>query len=109
MKMPIAARERFDALLVQTLRSTRAHKKEAAKAVEEVGEGERSQNVERLVELLASVERKTSPLYVRQIHALADYVVAGHGAYDVELEAAVIDAVCHSTRRFDLIRGEGRY
>ena len=107
--MPVVARERFDALLVQPLRSTRAHKKEAAALVSEIGDGRRAQNAERLTKLLASVERKTSPLYVRQIHALADYMVAGHAADDAELEAQVIDAVSHSTRRFELIRGEGLY
>ncbi len=109
MKMPLVARERFDALLVRPLRSTRTHKKEAATFAAGIGEGRRAQNAERLGRLLASVERKTSPLYVRQIHALADYLVAGHAADDAELEAQVIDAVCHSTRRFELIRGEGLY
>ena len=111
MKMPSEAREAFDALLVKPLASTRALKKTFKSRSQEIlaaASAEQSEQVGRVLDttqaLLDSIERKTSPLYVRLIHALAEYLmVEGRvlGAA-LPLAAGVVNSVAHSTRRFQL-------
>ncbi len=52
-------------------------------------------------DLLGRVERKTSPLYVRLLHAAALYVCADD--LDWALARDVVSSVAHSTKNFDLV------
>lgn len=117
MKIPEAARPVFEALLVEELRPITAHKKEVrafaalvARAAQDAGrDAARIDTCVRAVtDLLESVERKTSPLYVRLIHACAAYLVRTAEAgperiWEADWEAVegVIDSVAHSTKRFE--------
>ncbi len=113
MKMPPMAREVFDDLLVQPLESTRLLKRRfAARSAEllAAAPGDQRPRLTQVLEttrdLLDSIERKTSPLYVRLIHALAGYLLLDASTLPVsgpellELQAGVVNSVAHSTRRF---------
>lgn len=102
MKMPQAARQQFDLLLTAPLQKTNAHKKqiEALQATVSADPAA-AEVVGTVAALLNRVERKTSPLYVRLIHAAALYVSAD--AVDWPLTRDVISAVAHSTKNFDLV------
>ncbi len=111
MKMPAEAREAFDDLLVKPLASTRALKKtfksRSADLRVDAHAGQSAQ-VGRVLDttqaLLDSIERKTSPLYVRLIHALAEYLMVDGRVLGPALPLAsiVVNSVAHSTRRFQL-------
>lgn len=111
MKMPSEAREAFDALLVHPLTSTRALKKTfKARAAELSAQASTDQAkvagqvLYAAQALLDSIERKTSPLYVRLIHAVAEYLMVDGRVLGpaLPLAAAVVNSVAHSTRRFQL-------
>lgn len=105
MKIPEAARQRFDRLLTAPLKKTNQHKKEIDALQGQLTEHAQAAAVVRTVrELLNRVERKTSPLYVRLIHAVAVYVSEDLEQADWEMRAQVVDAVAHSTKHFDLKR-----
>jgi hypothetical protein len=111
MKMPNEAREVFDELLVLPLGSTRALKRRFASwagGLDEADSGQVSALLGRVLSttqsLLESIERKTSPLYVRLIHALAEYLMSEDRVQgdSLDLTARVVNSVAHSTRRFYL-------
>ena len=104
MKMPQAARQQFDRLLTAPLRTTNAHKKEVeALAVKVAALPEAASVVGTVATLLSRVERKTSPLYIRLIHAAAAYVCEdAPDEVDWSLRRDVINSVAHSTKHFDL-------
>ncbi len=111
MKMPDAAREAFDALLVEPLVSTRALKRHFASWATDhraLASQEELAALGVLLDatqaLLDSIERKTSPLYVRLIHALAAYLMleGKTSGTDLALTGRVVNSVAHSTRRFQL-------
>ncbi len=109
--MPSEAREAFDDLLVQPLGSTRTLKRTFAsragelKAAAGPGQADRvAQVLDTTQALLDSIERKTTPLYVRLIHALAEYLMVDDRVLGAQLSLAarVVNSVAHSTRRFSL-------
>ncbi len=113
MKMPPEARVVFDDLLVRPLENTRLLKRHfAARAAQLIEEAEETRRprlraiLETTQALLDTIERKTSPLYVRLIHALAEYLMLDASAHPVsgeeliELQVGVVNSVAHSTRRF---------
>ena len=106
MKMPQAAKQQFDRLLTAPMKKTNAHKKEIEalqKAV--VNNAEAAAVVSTVMALLNRVDRKTSPLYLRMIHAAAAYVGEGEmEAVDWGLSRQVVKTVAHSTKQFDLKR-----
>lgn len=111
MKMPAEAREAFDQLLVQPLGSTRALKRTFAARAAALRTEAAPDQVALLDQVLAttqalldSIERKTSPLYVRLIQAAAEYVMVDGRTRgeSLGLTAAVVVSVAHSTRRFQL-------
>ena len=105
MKIPEAARQRFDRLLTAPLKKTNQHKKEIEALQRKLADNpEAAPVVSTVMRLLGRVERKTSPLYVRLIHAVAIYVGEDLESADWELRAAVVDSVAHSTKHFDLKR-----
>ena len=105
MKIPEAARQRFDRLLTAPLKKTNQHKKETEALLRQLSDhAEASPVVNTVLQLLGRVERKTSPLYVRLIHAVAIYVGEDLENADWNLRAAVVDSVAHSTKHFDLKR-----
>jgi hypothetical protein len=105
MKIPKAARQQFDRLLTAPLKKTNQHKKEIELLQQQLSEhAEAAAVVKTVRELLNRVERKTSPLYVRLLHAVSAYVCEDVDSADWELRAAVVDSVAHSTKNFDLKR-----
>lgn len=111
MKMPPAARPRFDRLLTEPLQKASAHKR-AARAL--VGTLEAAEappaalSAARLMAMLLDrMERKTSPLYVRLIHAAARFVSEDlpedPTQADWGLRRDVVWSVAHSTKHFDLV------
>ncbi len=105
MKMPEEARERFDFLLTRPLQKTNTHKKQVSALRErlqsEGGSPEALAVVDTASALLSHVERKTSPLYVRLIHAAALYLIEDTSG-DWPLIGQVMSAVAHSTKHFEL-------
>jgi len=105
MKIPEAARQPFDRLLTAPLKKTNQHKKEIEALQRQLADhAEASAVVGRVMVLLGRVERKTSPLYIRLIHAVATYVTEDLENADWSLRASVVDSVAHSTKHFDLKR-----
>ena len=105
MKMPEAARQQFDRLLTAPLKKTNQHKKEIEVLQRQLADHtEAAAVIGRVMMLLGRVERKTSPLYVRLIHAVATYVSEDLEHADWSLRATVVDSVAHSTKHFDLKR-----
>ncbi|MFT5681645.1 MAG: hypothetical protein ACI8RZ_002551 [Myxococcota bacterium] len=103
MKMPQAARQQFDRLLTAPLQKTNTHKKQIQSLLITVAdEPVAAEVVGRALGLLNRVERKTSPLYIRLIHAAAEYVSAE--SVDWVLAGDVIGAVAHSTKNFELVK-----
>lgn len=100
MKLPQAAAEEFEPLVTRALEpSSRVKRRLKARLAQElqaderwVLEGARAQ--------LERLERKTSPLYVRLVHALVDYLLLPER--DWALGALVHDSVAHSCKRFEL-------
>lgn len=100
MKLPEAAKVEFEPLVTRELESSSRVKRrlkaglaeELSPAAERVLQGAQRQ--------LGRLERKTSPLYVRLVHALVDYLLLPER--DWALAALVHDAVAHSTKRFEL-------
>ncbi|MDG1484469.1 MAG: hypothetical protein P8R54_33090 [Myxococcota bacterium] len=102
MKMPQAAKPQFDRLLTTPLQKINTHKKQIEILQESISEDPLAvEIVGTVAALLNRVERKTSPLYVRLIHAAVLYVSAD--AVDWPLTRDVISAVAHSTKNFDLV------
>ena len=102
MKMPQAARQQFDRILTSPLQKTNTHKKaiEALQA-QVAGDPAAAEVVGTVMTLLNRVERKTSPLYIRLIHAAAIYIE--EDGSDWPLRRQVVSAVAHSTKHFDLV------
>ena len=109
MDVPDGAKSRFDVLVNRPLQSTRSEIKRFAPfatAVREAPPSPRATAVVQGVEaLLGRVERSTSPLYVRLIHATARFVSEDE-AVDWRLAGQVLDAVAYTTRHFDLMLQE---
>lgn len=115
MKMPTEARPRFDHLLTQPLEKTTLHKREVHALLTQL-EGQNDTPPQAVVAtrlaaiLLDRMERKTSPLYVRLIHAAArfvtDDITASMDAANWSLRKEVVWSVAHSTKHFDLVGAE---
>ena len=104
--MPAAARSEFDRLLTLPLQKTPAHKKELLALRDQLGDASPAAQaaVARGLALLEAVERKTSPLYLRLIHAAARYLCLPAGPdTDWALRLDVVRAVAHSTKNFELV------
>lgn len=102
MNLPDAARAEFDELVTGPLVSTRKVSR-AVKAALEGAEGDAEVVLGGALRQLERLERKSSPLYVRLVHALASYVLLPDR--DWALAQQVHDAVAHSTKRFELKLG----
>jgi len=100
MNLPEAARPEFDALVTAPLESTRKVSRRIQSALEDAG-GDEATVLAGTLAQLKRLERKSSPLYVRLVHALAAYVRLPER--DWELARDVHDAVAHSTKRFELM------
>lgn len=100
MNVPDAARDEFETLVTGRLERTTVHKKQV-KAALAAAEGEGAQVLSGVLAQLNRLERKTSPLYVRLVHALAAYVLLPDR--DWTLTRELHDAVAHSTKRFELM------
>ena len=102
MKMPLAAKPKFDRLLTTPLLKVNAHKKQIEELQASISDDPLAAEViSTVAALLNRVERKTSPLYVRLIHAAVLYVSSD--TVDWTLSRDVISAVAHSTKNFDLV------
>ena len=100
--MPQSARAEFDRLLTAPLKTINTHKREIEALQKMVSDDPLAFDVARTtMALLGRVERKTSPLYVRLIHAVAIYVNEGETSW--ALRKDVVSAVAHSTKNFDLV------
>lgn len=107
MKIPADARSRFDALLTLPLEKTPTHKKELLQLRDQVralpqGQEDALKAIERGLALLDRVERKTSPLYLRLIHAAARFLSLPPEEAPWPLRLEVARAVAHATKNFDL-------
>ena len=102
MNVPDAARDEFEDLVTGRLERTGVHKR-AVKAALAAADGEPKRVLAGVLAQLERLERKTSPLYVRLVHALAAYALLPDR--DWALVAEVHDAVAHSTKRFELMFG----
>ena len=102
MKLPDAARAEFDALVTGPLISTRKVTRGLEAALGSA-EGEQAVVLGGTLAQLKRLERKSSPLYVRLVHALAAYVQLPER--DWSLAREVHDSVAHSTKRFELMLG----
>lgn len=111
MKMPPAARPRFDRLLTEPLQKATAHKRAARALLDSLEAADAPQAAPAAVRLVAALldrmERKTSPLYVRLTHAAVRFVTEDLpddiGQADWELRREVAWSVAHSTKHFDLV------
>jgi hypothetical protein len=112
MKMPAAARPRFDRLLTQPLTKTNTHKRDVRRLLEQLQALQppppTALSATRLTAgLLDRMERKTSPLYLRLAHAAARFLTedlpASLTAVDWVQRRDVVWAVAHSTKNFDLV------
>ncbi|MFT4974659.1 MAG: hypothetical protein ACI8S6_000542 [Myxococcota bacterium] len=112
MKIPEAARPRFDRLLTLPLETVAVQKRALRAldaALEEAGAGPTALSAAQLgATLLDRLERKTSPLYVRLIHGAVHFLThdlpEDIRQADWALRREVTWAVAHSTKNFDLVR-----
>lgn len=102
MRLSDAVRGRFDALLVEPLGSTSKLKRALKAAVSQADAGPERDNLAHALELVGSVERKTTPLYVRSIHAAAAFALA-HPT-PPEHAAEVLNVTAWRTKRFQMVR-----
>ncbi|HJN76574.1 MAG TPA: hypothetical protein QGF58_21775 [Myxococcota bacterium] len=102
MKLPESARTEFDALVTAPLRSTRQVIRSLEPALEEA-DGDAEAVIAGTLAQLGRLERKSSPLYVRLVHALAAYVLLPDRDWAVVRE--VHDTVARNTKRFELTLG----
>lgn len=100
MNVPDAARDEFESLVTGRLERTTTHKKQVRAALADAT-GDAQRVLTGVLAQLDRLERKTSPLYVRLVHALASYAVLPDR--DWSLTAELHDAVAHSTKRFELM------
>lgn len=112
MKMPDAARPRFDRLLTQPLSKTNTHKRDVRRLLTQLQALQPppplALSAARLTaQLLDRMERKTSPLYLRLAHAAARFLTEELTepltAVDWAQRRDVVWAVAHSTKHFDLV------
>ena len=102
MTLSSVVQERFDALLVAPLGSTSKLKRALKAAVSEAEPGPEHDNLAHALELVGSVERKTTPLYVRSIHAAAAFAMAHPSP--PEHAAEVLNVTAWRTKRFQMVR-----
>ena len=88
----------FVALLVMPLEPNTRVKKRVKTHIAELPEGERQRMVQGALGLLNSLERKTSPLYVRLTQACAAFVL---GCTDESVNLQVINSVAHQCKGFE--------
>lgn len=88
----------FDALLVQPLEPNTRVKKRVKAHIAALPEGERHRMANGALGLLNSLERKTSPLYVRLTQACAAFVL---DCTDEAVNLQVINSVAHQCKRFE--------
>ena len=110
MKIPAEARSEFDRLLVRPLQPIRIHRARLQARIEQLQEAlepasEVIEVIAACLVLVESIERKTSPLYVRLVHAAASYVAPKEEARieeilagDWSLRRRVIIGVSQSTK-----------
>ncbi len=104
MKLPEAAQAEFEPLVTRALEPSSRVKRRLKAGLASPMSAPQERVLRGAERQLSRLERKTSPLYVRLVHALVDYLLLPDR--DWELAVRVHDSVAHSCKRFELKLGD---